>query len=118
MNEETYLIERVGKENPFRVPEGYFDSLASEVMARVDASGTAPRKAKVVWLRPAVYAVAAALCALFVSVAAYRVFQETPAVATDHQSEISQLSDDSFDEAIDYVMVDNQDIYACLSSDY
>jgi hypothetical protein len=28
------------------------------------------------------------------------------------------LMDDYFDEAADYVMLDNQDIYACLSSEY
>ena len=37
MNEEQYLINKAGKENPFRVPEGYFDSLASQVMSSVDA---------------------------------------------------------------------------------
>ena len=25
MNEEKYLNERMSKQNPFRVPEGYFD---------------------------------------------------------------------------------------------
>ena len=44
MNEEQYLIEKAGKENPFRVPEGYFDTLASQVMARVDAEGAKPRE--------------------------------------------------------------------------
>jgi len=28
------------------------------------------------------------------------------------------MTDEYFDEAADYVMLDNQDIYACLSSDY
>ena len=32
-NEELYLKERVGQENPFRTPEGYFDQLPSQVMA-------------------------------------------------------------------------------------
>jgi hypothetical protein len=43
MNEEQYLINKAGKENPFRVPEGYFDSLASQVMSRVDAEGNKPQ---------------------------------------------------------------------------
>ena len=43
MNEEQYLIEKVGKENPFRVPEGYFDTLASQVMSRIDAEGNKPQ---------------------------------------------------------------------------
>ena len=78
MMEEKYLIEKVGRENPFRVPEGYFDTLSSQIMAKVDAEGVAPRdikagkekRAKVLWLRPVLYA-AASVCALFISVLAY-----------------------------------------------
>ena len=33
MNEEKYIEERVGKRNPFLVPDGYFDHLADQVMA-------------------------------------------------------------------------------------
>ena len=31
-NNEDYIKKMVGKENPFRVPEGYFDQLAQQVM--------------------------------------------------------------------------------------
>jgi len=46
MMEEKYLIEKVGRENPFRVPEGYFDTLSSQIMAKVEAEGVAPRDIK------------------------------------------------------------------------
>lgn len=127
MMEEKYLIEKVGKENPFKVPEGYFDTLSSQIMAKVDAEGVAPRdikagkekRAKVVWLRPVLYA-AASVCALFISVVAYQSHSDkgtaapTQTVVANNQ----MLMDDYFDEAADYVMLDNQDIYAYLSSDY
>lgn len=118
-NEEEYLIERVGRENPFRVPEGYFDTLASEVMARVDAVETpAPRKARVVWMRPLLYA-AASVCALFISVMGYNMYtHQQAAQPMAQQVTVPQHSEDSFDQAADYLMVDNEDIYACLSSDY
>ena len=122
MNEEQYLINKAGKENPFRVPEGYFDSLASQVMSRVDAEGNKPqdmpmieKKTKTVWLRPVLYA-AASVCALFISVTAYQHFTAQPVENTTEQ--VAVYSDDSFDEAADYVMIDNQDIYACLSGEY
>ena len=74
MKEEKFLIERVGKQNPFKVPEGYFDTLASQVMAKVDAEKGPQvveirkvKKAKSVWLRPLLYA-AACGCVLFISV--------------------------------------------------
>ena len=127
MMEEKYLIEKVGKENPFRVPEGYFDTLSSQIMAKVEAEGVAPRdiktakekRAKTLWLRPVLYA-AASVCALFISVVAYQSHSDQ-GVAAPAQNVVANnqmLMDDYFDEAADYVMLDNQDIYACLSSDY
>ena len=122
MNEEQYLINKAGKENPFRVPEGYFDSLASQVMSRVDAEGNKPqdmpmieKMAKTVWLRPVLYA-AASVCALFISVTAYQHFTAQPVENTTEQ--VAVYSDNSFAEAADYVMIDNQDIYACLTGEY
>lgn len=121
MNEEQYLIEKVGKENPFRVPENYFDTLASQVMSRIDAEGNKPqeipmpvKKAKTVWLRPVLYA-AASVCALFISVTAYQHFTSKPAEIPVEQ--VAVYTEDSFDEAADYAMIDNQDIYACLMSE-
>ena len=127
MMEEKYLIEKVGKENPFRVPEGYFDTLASQIMAKVEAEGVEARdiktgqekRAKVVWLRPVLYA-AASVCALFISVVAYQSHtdQGVAAPAQNVVANNQMMMDNYFDEAADYVMLDNQDIYACLSSDY
>ena len=113
----------MGKENPFRVPEGYFDTLKAEVMARVDASPlpavpAEKKKAKVVRLRPIHYAVAVSVCALFISVAAYVSFDKSSVDPTAQQAVAQQDSYDSFDAAADYIMVDNEAIYACLSSDY
>ena len=127
MMEEKNLIEKVGKENPFRVPEGYFDTLASQIMAKVEAEGVEARdiktgkekRARVVWLRPVLYA-AASVCALFVSVVAYQSYSEQ-GVAAPTQNVVANnqvMMDEYFEEAADYVMLDNQDIYACLSSDY
>ena len=127
MKEEKYLIEKVGRENPFRVPEGYFDTLTSQIMAKVEAEGVEARdiktgkekRAKTVWLRPVLYA-AASVCALFISVVAYQNYSEQN-VATPAQNVVANnqmVMDDYFDEAADYVMLDNQDIYACLTSDY
>ncbi|MBP5799369.1 MAG: hypothetical protein J6W43_05620 [Prevotella sp.] len=126
MEEEKFLIERVGKQNPFKVPEGYFDTLTSQIMAKVDAEKDAQiveirkvKKAKSVWLRPLLYA-AACGCVLFVSVASY-LSHEDQSIAAPAESTVASVQTMdyySFDEAADYVMIDNQDIYACLSSEY
>lgn len=127
MKEEKYLIEKVGRENPFRVPEGYFDTLSSQIMAKIEQEGVEARdiqpakekRAKVVWLRPVLYA-AASVCALFISVVAYQNYSEqgVTAPAQTVVANNQMMTDDYFDEAADYVMLDNQDIYACLMSDY
>lgn len=87
MKEEQYLIEKLGKENPFRVPDDYFDSLTSQVMARVDAEKKQPAgpKARTVWLRPVLYA-AASVCALFVSVVAYHNYSALDSVSGGNKS--------------------------------
>ena len=121
MNEETYLKERVGKENPFRVPDGYFDTLASQVMARIDAEAQEQpsKKAKVISMHRVFYYAAAAVCALFVCATVYFSFnKEAEAVEQQQVAVVDESADNYFDEAADYMMLDNQDIYACLASDY
>lgn len=106
MNEEKYLEERLAKHNPFRVPEGYFDSFAEHVMERLPQQ----QKAKRLMLRPWMYAAACLMVVVF-SVVVY--FAHINA----NSSEMSQMAvtDSYMDEAADYVMIDNTDIYACLA---
>ena len=35
MKEEDKILKKIGTENPFRVPDGYFENLTSEVMNRL-----------------------------------------------------------------------------------
>ena len=60
MNEEKYIEEKVGRRNPFTVPEGYFDTFADQLMASLPERQ--PR-AKHVWMLPMRYA-AAVVCVL------------------------------------------------------
>lgn len=109
MKEEKYLKEQITKENPFRVPEGYFDSFADQVMAQLPER---KQKAKRVMLRLWM-SVAACLLVVICSVAVY--FSK---ISSNDGVEISQMavvSDSYMDEAADYAMIDNTDIYACLA---
>ena len=87
MEEEKYIEEKVGKRNPFRVPEGYFDNLTAQIMESLPEQKP---KAKTVWLRKPMY-----------YAAAHAVQQD--------------VTDEAFDEAADYMMLDNHEIYALLS---
>ncbi len=122
-NEEKYLISRMGKENHFRVPDGYFDNFAERFMSQLpEQSIPAPQlktSAPTLFrrLRPILYAAAFLLLAVL-SVTFY--LQHTPA---DEQSQLATSqetvlpSDSYFDEATDYAMIDNYDIYMCLATE-
>jgi len=68
MKEEDILLKKLGKENSFKVPDGYFENLTSEVMNKL------PEKEKIVFkeepvstwtrLKPLLY-----LAAMFVGAA-------------------------------------------------
>ena len=72
MNEEQYIKSRLGEKNPFRVPDGYFDSFATELMQKLpeqtQSEQIQPEKQKpsrLVTLRPWLYAAACLFVALF-----------------------------------------------------
>ena len=109
-NEELFLNEQMPKHNPFRVPEGYFDNFASQVMASLPERAAVKPRAKIVALRPWMYA-AACLLVIVMSVAVY--FSNITADTQD--AAIMAASDTYIDEAVDYAMIDNEDIYALLA---
>ena len=112
MNEEKYIEEQVGKRNPFLVPEGYFDQLPDQIMKALPERKP---KAKSVWMRPVLY-VAASIAALLICTGVYLSVSDEPkheaVLVTQPQQ---QQAYDEFDEAADYMMLDNHDIYALLS---
>lgn len=112
MNEEQLLRSHLDPhKNPFRVPEGYFDNFASELMKQLPEQQPVARR---ISLRPWMYAAAC----LFVAILTTAIYFSAPD-STDKQSSVAVTSSmtveqDSFEEAADYAMLDNQDIYACL----
>lgn len=125
MNEEKYIEERVGKRNPFLVPDGYFDHLVDQVMASlpeqpVQQAASEKPKAKRIGIRSLYYYAAAAVCVLVVSIAVWQSFPQSPQQAAVQApiASAEQSGDAAFDEAADYVMLDNSDIYACLTDSY
>ena len=119
------IKERFGQVNPFRVPDGYFDHLADQVMASlpeqpVQQAASEKPKAKRIGIRSLYYYAAAAVCALVVSIAVWQSFPQTSeqAAVPAQMASADQPGDAAFDEAADYVMLDNSDIYACLTDNY
>lgn len=114
MNEELYIKSRMGDKNPFRVPEGYFDNFAADLMQKLPEKEMPVKKGLIVRLRPLMYAAACLMVAIFT----VAVFFSHDDAATPEVASISQPVDSYVDEAADYLMADNMDIYACLTSDY
>lgn len=124
MNEEKYIEEKVGKRNPFLVPDGYFDSFADRLMQQLPeqplrevAASEERQPARMVRMRRWLYAAA---CAVVLIVCAW-VWQSLPDTSAVKQpvaqvaAQQEPTSDASFDEAADYLMLDNQDIYVYLA---
>ena len=94
MTEEQALLQRFGRQNPFTVPEGYFEGFTSRMMSLLDeeqarqaVSTDEKPRAKVRSLTWRRYAVAAS----------------------------SATVDHNIDQMADYAMLDNQDIYTYLA---
>jgi len=118
MTDEKYIEEKVGNRNPFQVPEGYFDHFAEQMMQQLpegQAVQTKPR-AKSIWLRP-VYYVAASVCALFISGAVWMSMSKEEASSTPAQAQLVQQEEQEqyLEEAADYMMLDNHEIYTYLA---
>ena len=119
MNEEMYIQEKVGKQNPFRVPEGYFDNLTAQVMQNLPEQPK--RRTKSVFMRPVFYA-AASVCALLVAGATWMWQPAADGTTTDtvqaqavDQPQQQEMNSEYVEDAVDYMMLDNHEIYAYLA---
>lgn len=101
--EEMFIRENIGQRNCFKVPEGYFEQMRNQVMEQLPE-----KKAKTSVLRPLMYAAACSVAALLLGVT-YYMHQQTPEEVVAESTYM--------DEAADYAMIDNTDIYACLSEE-
>ena len=86
MEEEKYISDKLGRRNPFAVPEGYFEQLTAKVMEQIPDRRP---KARRVWMRPVWWA-AAAVCALFVSTTAWLVIPGESQQNQGHVAEVLQ----------------------------
>lgn len=117
-------------QRPFTVPENYFSELSSRVMAQIPAEEqkeavveVKPRRATLRYLRP-LAAAAMTIGVVLVGFLAYHEFdggQGKHALPSSHLAqgahETSASSEDDFDQAADYFMIDESDMYAYLASE-
>ena len=110
-NEEKYLRERVGQKNHFRTPDGYFDQFATRMMAQLPEQQPVARKVSIA-VRRWLYA-AACVAVLVVVGLSFHFNQQQSAEQTQQMA----VSDSYIEEAADYAMLDNADIYQLLAEE-
>ena len=120
MKEEDILLKKLGKENSFKVPDGYFENLTSEVMNKL------PEKEKVAFkeepvstwtrLKPLLYMAAMFVgAALIIRVASSdrKSVADIDVAVTEIETEV--ISDEMIDMALDRAMLDDYSLYVYLS---
>lgn len=120
MKEEELLRLVAGKKQPFKVPEGYFDSLSKRITETLPAcevsltAGCASRRRRLRLL-----ACAACICGVLCIGPAYYVSRDAGVVADASDSKAQCLNNDDtyIEEVADYAMLDNQDLYSYLSGE-
>lgn len=115
---EKQLTDRLGRQHPFRVPEGYFETFADRLMQQLPQRKTvaqfpARKRHIALW--------AASICAVAFSIGAYLYFQnprntDEGGLLSVRKSAFSVAGgteeNSSLDQAADYMMCNDQDFYA------
>lgn len=121
--EENILKERFGKENPFKVPEGYFDHLTEKIMENLPEQEIRVidiRSRQTLWQKLPLRKIAAvvAVVALLGGGSFWALQHEgdskMAAHAKQHEQKAVSSEDAAFNEMADYAMIDNETIYASL----
>jgi len=123
-SEEKIIYDKFGQRTPFKVPKGYFDNFASQLMDALPEHGAENQSAQLVVLKPSFWhryrygAVAAAsVCAVIfgVGVLLHQNHHEQP--TDDHKVVSSTSASSSYtavDALADYTMMDTGDMYAYM----
>lgn len=121
--EENILKERFGKENLFKVPEGYFDHLTERIMENLPEQEIRVidiRSRQTLWQKLPLRKIAAAVAvvALLGGGSFWALQHEGDsrmvAHAKQHEQKAVSSEDAAFNEMADYAMIDNETIYASL----
>ena len=119
MKEEDNILKKVGKENVFRVPDGYFENLTSEVMSRLPEKETPAiiKREPTKWerIKPWVYVTAMFVgAALIIRVASTDRTPVNNRMAMD-EPETEVVSDEYISAVLDNSMLDDYSLYVYLT---
>lgn len=124
--EENILKERFGKENPFKVPEGYFDHLTERIMENLPEQEIRVidiRSRQTLWQKLPLRKIAAAVAVVaLLGGGSFWALQhegnsKVVAHAKQHEQKAVTSEEAAFNEMADYAMIDNETIYASLMTE-
>lgn len=120
MKEDTELKNRIGKENPFKVPEGYFENIVPEIMKQLPEAEVQEEVEVTMWerMKPWVYMVAM-FCGLMFGL---RVMMNDRPVSTGINAgdvsmtdSVQGIPDEYIDPILDQAMMDDYTLYMYLT---
>lgn len=121
MKEEDKLLKKIGTENPFRVPEGYFEGFTSDLMSRLpEKEKTDIHREPTTWekVRPWLY-----MAAMFIG-AALIIRVAAPGETVSNGQQQQQIAADESDIEMEYIrtaientMMDDYSLYVYLSDE-
>ena len=118
MKEEKYLIEKCGKANPFKTPEGYFENFTRNIMEQLPEKEIQAVPETTLWhrIRPWMY-MAAMFCGLMFGARLFLHDTETTQEesASSLQLFSSTLPDEYIDPIVDQTMMDDYTLYQYLT---
>jgi hypothetical protein len=118
MKEEKLLLEKMGRHEPFTVPDGYFDSLTERVMSRLPEKEAPAEKEDTLWerVKPWVY-MTAMFMGLMCSMRLWMERPEEPTVPALTASDAALFTDEEMELITDRSMMDDYALYQYLSEE-
>lgn len=141
MKEESKILQKIGKENPFTVPEGYFEQFHRDLIARLPESPQSTlsleptenclpndrqsqadhssKPSRTIWLRPSFYwNIAASVAILFVvSFSIYLYTRNSPSTIASSQPSGNQNEYDNLEleKIVEGCYLDDYDLYQLVA---
>ena len=115
--EDVFLLKQFGRKRPFKVPDKYFESLPLRVMeALPDNEPCVVIPRQTFWYKYRyVVASAACVCVIISGIFVRFCVQSSGTEQFCNKSISNSSSYSSVDDVADYLMMDNNDIYAMMS---
>lgn len=109
MNEKITTSENGSHRDPFVVPEGYFDSLEERVMQRIDTMPSSKRTSRTLTFKQFMQWSAAACVLVAAGLMYWQYSIQTSQI--DDNTLISEIStDEEWEDAMEYALIDNEEI--------